>query len=444
MKSKDWKPSLWISAWKRTTTTLKNMNWKTIIPKLALVTFALSAPAALSQEEILIITGKRADKTVFYQISPNARELDFSDNRLTSLTLPAGLTSLKDLYLDNNQLTSFTLPEGLTSLEHLYLDNNQLTSLTLPEDLAGLKDLTLATNQLTSLNLPENLSVWRWLDLSDNQLTSLTLPAGLSSLVLDLSNNQLTSFTLPESLTDSWELDLSGNQLTSLNLPENLSISGWLDLSDNQLASLSLPAGLSSFGLDLDNNRLTSLTLPAGLRLRELDLRNNPIEQLLFPEGRNIDNLELHGFSKENIERYTSSDWDGWVVILFSGGVLQYTENLSSEEWKDLPNAFPPFRISPTVAAQRFFRVLPFEPFYQKNVNVDILNGCFSWDSTPGLIYRIEVKIVSEDPWDGIEEIVADSEKTEWCPPDSVKDVYLRVVEIHPPTEFELSIEKEY
>lgn len=86
MKSKDWKPSLWISTWKRTTTTWKNMNRKTIIPQLALVAFALSAPAALSQEEILIITGKRADKTVSYQISPNARELDFSDNRLTSLT----------------------------------------------------------------------------------------------------------------------------------------------------------------------------------------------------------------------------------------------------------------------------------------------------------------------------------------------------------------------
>ena len=88
MKSKGWKPSLWISTWKRTAMTLKNMNWKTLIPKLALVAFALSAPAALSQEEILIITGKRMDKTVFYQISPNARELDFSDNRLTSLTLP--------------------------------------------------------------------------------------------------------------------------------------------------------------------------------------------------------------------------------------------------------------------------------------------------------------------------------------------------------------------
>ncbi len=182
MKSKDWKPSLWISTWKRTTN-LKNMNRKTLIPQLALVAFALSAPAVLSQEEILIITGKRTDKTVSYQISPNARELDFSDNRLTSLTLPegltnledldldgnqltsftlpAGLTSLKDLDLDNNQLTSFTLPEGLTSLEDLDLDGNQLTSLILPKDLTSLKDLTLATNQLTSLNLPENLSVWR-------------------------------------------------------------------------------------------------------------------------------------------------------------------------------------------------------------------------------------------------------------------------------------------
>ena len=400
------------------------MNWKTIIPQLALLAFALSTPAASSQEEILIITGKRADKTVFYQVSPNARKLDFSDNHLTSLTMPEGLTNWEDLNLDGNRLTSFTLPAGLTSLKDLDIDNNQLTSFTLPEGLTSLEDLDLDNNRLTSLTLPEDLT-------------------GLKDLTL--ATNQLTSLNLPESLTDSWELDLSGNQLASLTFSEGLTSLGSLDLENNRLTSLTLPKSLTDlWELDLSGNRLVSLTLPAGLRLRELDLRNNPIEQLLVPEGMDIDNLELHGFSKENIERYTPSGWDGWVLILFSGGVLQYTENLSSGEWKDLPNAFPPFRISPMVASQRFFRVLPFEPFYQKNVNVDILNGCFSWDSTPVLRYRIEVKMVSEDPWDGIEEIAADSEKTEWCPPDLVKDVYLRVVEIHPPVELELFIEKEY
>ena len=367
MKSKDWKLSLWErtpaspfhfgilpclsilkpSIWKRMTPTLKTMNCKTLIPKFALVVLALSAPAALSQEEILIITGKRMDKTVSYQISPNARELDFSDNRLTSLilpggltnledlnldgnqltsfTLPAGLTSLKDLDLDNNQLTSFILPEGLTSLEHLYLDNNQLTSLTLPEDLASLKDLTLATNQLTSLNLPENLSVWRWLDLSDNQLTSLTLPEGLTNLaVLDLENNRLASLTLPKGLTDLGSLDLSGN-------------------------------------------RLTSLAFPAGMRLRELDLRNNPIEQLLVPEGMDIENLRIEGISKENIIRYVPDsvlpslvirrEEDGRVAIVFSGGVLQAADNLFSGDWEDISNAVSLFYINPAKASQKFFRV---------------------------------------------------------------------------------------
>ena len=428
MKSKALKPSLW----KKTTTILKNMNWKTLIPKLALVALALSAPAALSQEEILIITGKRMDKTVSYQISPNARELDFSDNRLTSLTLPAGLTNLEELDLSSNQLTSFTLPEGLTSLEYLTLatnqltsftlpegltsleyldlDNNRLTSLTLPEGLTSLEYLTLATNQLTSLNLPENLSVWRWLDISDNQLTSITLPAGLSSLVLDLSGNQLTSLTLPESLTDSWELDLSGNQLASLTLSEGLTSLGSLDLENNRLTSLTLPAGLRLRELDLSGNpsalviypddhkllsvtgtrangtlfhwkvspnskslylsqeRLSSITLPTGLSsLERLDVRNTPIQLLLVPKGMNIDNLELRGFSKENIIRYVPDsvflglvirrEEDGRVAIIFSGGVLQAAERLSSGDWEDITNAVNPFYINPAEASQKFFRV---------------------------------------------------------------------------------------
>ncbi len=174
-----------------------------------------------------------------------------------------------------------------------------------------------------------------------------------------------------------------------------------------------------------------------------LDLRNNPIEQLLVPDGMNIDNLELHGFSKEDIERYTPSDWDGWVVIVFSGGVLQYTENLSSGDWKDLPNAVSPFRISPTVAARRFFRVLPFEPFYQKNISVDLANQVISWNSIPSFEYHIEAKVHPEDHWHEIGKIVADSRTTVWNFTHLVPGNY-QIFRIARNSPIELSIEKEY
>lgn len=204
--------------WKRTTTILKNMNCKTLIRKLALLAFVLSAPAALLQE-FLVVIGKRTNGTIFYrEVSPSVEGLYLYNRQLTEIALPEGLTSLKNLYLSDNELTSLTLPEGLTSLV-LDLSGNRLTSLSLPADLTSLKGLWLGDNQLTSFNLLSGLTSLERLGLDGNQLTSLTLPAGLSSFGLDLFNNRLTSLTLPASVRLR-VLDLRNNPIEQLLVPE--------------------------------------------------------------------------------------------------------------------------------------------------------------------------------------------------------------------------------
>ena len=74
--------------------------------------------------------------------------------------------------------------------------------------------------------------------------------------------------------------------------------------------------------------------------------------------------------------------------------------------------------------------------------SADLLSNCFDLDSTPGLRYRVEVKILPEDPWDGLEEIVANSGKTRWCPPPLLKNFSgLRAVEIEDPPDLGIFIE---
>ena len=63
--------------------------------------------------------------------------IDALDNKLTSLTLPPGLTSLTNLFLSSNQLANLTLPPDLTNLTWLVLDGNPLTTLVLSEPLAA-------------------------------------------------------------------------------------------------------------------------------------------------------------------------------------------------------------------------------------------------------------------------------------------------------------------
>lgn len=89
------------------------------------------------------------------------------------------------------------------------------------------------------------------------------------------------------------------------------------------------------------------------------------------------------------------------------------------------------------------YRIQAFQNLALENLNADFISGCFNWDSSPDLRYRVEGKVLPEDPWDGIEVIIADSEKTEWCPSDSVRDVYrsFRAVEIEDPPDLGMFIE---
>ena len=120
-----------------------------------------------------------------------------------------GLGKLTTLDLTDNDLTSLTLPLGLTSLSSLVLYSNRLSILSLPDDLSSLIELWLcpgycgdhcpwgpATAEAFQLiGAPPNLVS---LDLSACGLTSLTLPAGLTQLTrLDASHNRLVSLTLP-------------------------------------------------------------------------------------------------------------------------------------------------------------------------------------------------------------------------------------------------------
>ena len=89
------------------------------------------------------------------------------------------------------------------------------------------------------------------------------------------------------------------------------------------------------------------------------------------------------------------------------------------------------------------YRIQAFQNLALENLNVDFISGCFNWDSSPDLRYRVEGKVLPEDPWDGIEVIIADSEKAKWCPSDSVRDVYrsFRAVEVEEPPDLDMFIE---
>ena len=194
---------------------------------------------------------------------------------LTSLTLPAGITSIDyAAFRGCSGLTSLTLPAGITSIgSSAFRGCSGLTSLNLPDGITSISDNAFeGCSGLTSLNLPAGITkIGDWAFSGCSGLTSLNLPAGITKIggcAFDGCSG-LTSLTLPAGITkiDNGTFDgCSG--LTSLNLPAGITKIGtsafW---GCSGLTSLTLPAGITSIS---DNafygcSGLTSLTLPAGI-----------------------------------------------------------------------------------------------------------------------------------------------------------------------------------
>ena len=194
---------------------------------------------------------------------------------LTSLTLPAGITSIGSrAFYWCSGLTSLTLPDGITSIgSGAFSDCSGLTSLILPAGITSISDCAFAyCSGLTSLTLPDGITSINYGTFSGcSGLTSLTLPAGITSIgsYAFYGCSGLTSINIPASVTkieDSAFLLCSG--LTSLTLPDGItSIGSCAFWSCSGLTSINIPASVTKIEYSAFRgcSGLTSLILPAGI-----------------------------------------------------------------------------------------------------------------------------------------------------------------------------------
>ena len=175
---------------------------------------------------------------------------------LTSLTLPAGITSIGDgAFYGCSGLTSLNLPDGITSIgDYAFCGCSGLTSLNLPAGITIICEGAFYNcSGLTSLNLPAGITkIYNWTFSGCSGLTSLTLPAGITSIG-DYAFSRcsgLTSLNLPDGITTIGYAAFSGcSGLTSLTLPAGITeIYGSAFKNCTGLTSLNLPAGITSIG----------------------------------------------------------------------------------------------------------------------------------------------------------------------------------------------------
>jgi len=197
------------------------------------------------------------------------------DTSMTSIALPAGLTSIgDDAFWGCSSMTSIELPTGLTSIgEYAFNDCSSLMSIELPAGLTSLgKGAFYGCSSMTSIQLPAGLtSLGAFAFVHCSSMMSIALPAGLTSLGSSAfaSCSSMTSIELPAGLTSIGVNAFYGcSSLTSIELPAGLTSLGVSAFRGcSSLASIELPAGLTSLGNGAFEgcSSLTSIELPAGL-----------------------------------------------------------------------------------------------------------------------------------------------------------------------------------
>ena len=124
-----------------------------------------------------------------FQVKYLASECFKECTRLTSITLPEGITKLPWSCFENcSSLTSVTLPKGITSLEEsCFRGCSSLTSITLPEGITSLGKYCFSRcSSLLSITLPEGItSLGKSCFWHCTRLTSINFPSSLKTLYYD-------------------------------------------------------------------------------------------------------------------------------------------------------------------------------------------------------------------------------------------------------------------
>ncbi len=139
---------------------------------------------------VLGMINGRSSGTSSKKYNRHMKELDLSNQSLTSLEDLADYTDLETLVLNGNEISDFSALANMPSLERLELEDNCLTDVSFLAYCPNLKHLNLAKNAIQDITPARDLEGLVSLDISHNQLTDIDILSGLQHLTyLDSSYN---------------------------------------------------------------------------------------------------------------------------------------------------------------------------------------------------------------------------------------------------------------
>ena len=120
-------------------------------------------------------------------------EFVFSSNDLTSVIIPASVTTIGTAAFINNALTGVTIGNSVTAIGSLAFQNNALTSVVIPDSVTSIGQNVFNNNALTSAHFGGNFGDFQlnMFDVNPN-LTTITYCEGTTGWPQDFSNGSTT------------------------------------------------------------------------------------------------------------------------------------------------------------------------------------------------------------------------------------------------------------
>ena len=241
-----------------------------------------------------------------YKVTEIAGSAFYSCNKLTSVTIPEGITAIGNLAFFNNRISDLELPSSLTSIgREAFNSSKNLTSIVIPEGVKTIGDYAfISCPKLKKLVLPSTLtSIGYW------------IISGCNSLVTVVSHMEKPIYVQPTTfaLTSNWN---NGNQeftpsTATLYVPvgskaEYQKIEGWTkfqaieegEVKDVTIDGLNYTCSTGSktaMVIAGDYGELTTVTIPATITVDQETFNvtsigprafyNNNIREVVLSEG---------------------------------------------------------------------------------------------------------------------------------------------------------------
>jgi len=188
----------------------------------------------------------------------------FPQGKTGAYTIPSTITAIDWRFFHGcSKLTSLTIPASLTSMDGSFYSCTSLTSITVDQ---ANRNFASADGVLFNKTMTE--LVWY----PHGKTGSYTIPGTITSIKQSAftDRTKLTSITIPNSVTSIGEYAFSGcTSLTSITIPNNITNIGENTFSGcTSLASITIPNSVTAIGANAFTGctSLTSINIPGSVR----------------------------------------------------------------------------------------------------------------------------------------------------------------------------------